>query len=126
MMIRLPTRSTRPDTLFASTALVLSAACGLCDADPAHARESRPRSRHPQPHQLAARLAWPGADLVAGDDRALHAGAADACGVDADRRRDGDVRAQRAVKNAPAIFPFVLSLSKHRSDRKSTRLNSSH
>src|SRR3546814_1704835 len=50
-----------------------------------------------------------------GDDRALHAGAADACGVDADRRRDGDVRAQRAVKNAPAIFPFVLSLSKHRS-----------
>src|SRR3546814_18204821 len=125
-MILRPPRATRTYTLFPCTTLfrsavrdrqrgVSGAAFGLCDADPALARASRPRSRHPQPHQHAARLAWPGADLVAGDDRALHAGAADACGVDADRRRDGDVRAQRAVKNAPAIIPLVLSLSKHRS-----------
>src|SRR3546814_18508525 len=40
---------------------VSGAAFGLCDADPALARASRPRSRHPQPHQHAPRLAWPGA-----------------------------------------------------------------
>src|SRR3546814_937114 len=79
---------------------VSGAAFGLCDADPALARASRPRSRHPQPHQHAARLAWLAADLVARDDRALHAGAADA------RSEEHAPELQSQMRNSYAVLCF--------------------